>query len=1124
MRSRIAVKLFGITLLCVLVAILPGQGREKPAKPGQGREKPASSATKSTQAWTFEEALEQLRHSPRDPYLQYVAFQLARREKDAAAAIEQVEATLPHLGGRGEGRESQVDLFSIFTGSLAVQESLQLDTLRASTPNAEKVSGVRTGRATPTTGYSGALETPAGPDEKVGTAAKQAPYTVTEMVPVTETAYKQVVETVTDRDGKELTVCKQVPYTVTKMVPVSRIVKPEGTTNYPPASSKDGAPAKPEKEPEPLKSEPTNPKPMPAESDTRRMSRADEEGPPEKVEPKSEPKPIGLPSAPAPAPLYVPPAPPAVPLPAPSVAPVPPPPTDAQEQDDKKAREAAEKRKTEIVDVARLEGPEVKSHPWKKMLAGKKPELSPLAKFVPVDCYFVEFHSLGKMLEAMDLVDQWGTHLANQAIREARTQRIGDRLREQLVLEVDPKLRPFYDLAVEDVAVTGSDLFLREGSDVTLLFRMKQPAIFKQRVDGFLANAKKENQDAKRTTGTYMGVEYVHLSTPDHRLNVYSAYPQDDLHVRSNSLIGFLRIVEAIQGKHPNGKPVVRLADTDEFAYIRTLMPRGAAEEDGFIYLSDPFIRKQVSAKVKLTERHRMQCYNHLRMIGHGSMMYRTEYGKAPASLAELAKSGCAPGLFGEGPLTCPDGGTYGLSADGLFGTCSHHGHAHGLTPCCENYVKHVTGTEADEYLNFVQDYNEYWKTYFDPIALRIQITPQRYRIETIILPLIDNSIYSGLATAFGGAPEPLDALPVPKKNIFTLSLRLNKEKLLKEMDENLAKADEFISTADLSRVTGLTRKDLNRISMKSFRKFLDKGLGNQIAVHVYDAVPIVDVNLASMWGTLLSSGRSSQETELAMVGLGAIAASLSAPVYISIPVKDAKIVDDFLESLDPLFTNRFAAQGFEQDFYFLRKDKELTLRGNVLRFGPVKVRFFTGRIGDAFYIVICNKPFILDDLVALDAAVKGGTVQKGDSGPVGHAMMRMRAENWNQVMSDLNLGWAENNRVGCLDNLGLLSNVSRSMTASSNGKPPSADEVLRMADRLHDVHFFCPEGGHYQVSPDGKKCTCSVHGWYREPRQQEAPLPDSPSAKLMREFAGMSATLTFRKDGLQAVLVIDRK
>src|SRR5205085_9124938 len=127
----------------------------------------------------------------------------------------------------------------------------------------------------------------------------------------------------------------------------------------------------------------------------------------------------------------------------------------------------------------------------------------------------------------------------------------------------------------------------------------------------------------------------------------------------------FEHILAAIQGKTPDGKVVRRLGDTDEFAYIRTLMPRGAKEEDGLVYLSDPFIRRLVGPVVKLTERRRMLCYNHLRMIGPAALLYRTEHGRAPRSLGALARGQCAPGVFGEGDLACPDGGTYRLAADG---------------------------------------------------------------------------------------------------------------------------------------------------------------------------------------------------------------------------------------------------------------------------------------------------------------------------------------------------------------------------------------------------------------------------------------------------------------------------
>lgn len=1113
-------------------------------------------------AWTLEEALKQLRLYPRDSYLQYVAMQLARRENRAEAIGDNISRMNGDFRNPG-GRTDQVDLFSMFSGALAVQESLQLDTMKG------------------------------GADPRRRRQQNKVPI----------------------RDG-----------------------------------------------------------------------------------------------------------------------------------DEKKALAEEARRRAEKVQVSTLTGPTIKSHPWNTMLAGKKPDLGRLAKHVPEDFYLVEFRSLVKLLEVMDQSDLWSTHLFNQSAREARTQLVGERVKKQLAIETTKILRPFYDTVVEEVGVTGSDLYFREGSDVTLLFRSRQPEILRTRMNSFLANAEKANPSARRTEGDYLGIAYVHVGTPDRSISVFSAYPTPELHVRSNSRVTFERILEAIQGKDVKGKTVRRLGDIDEFAYIRTLMPRGAKEEDGFVYLSDPFIRRLVGPTVKLTERRRMICYNHLRMMSHAALMYQTEHGKPPASLEELAKAGCCPGEFGKNGLTCPDGGKYTLSADGLAGVCSHHGHAHFLTPCCEIPVKEVIGDEADEYKEFLEDYNQYWRTFFDPIALRIQITPERYRMETIVLPLLDNTVYTTMARVLGGKPEPLDALPVPKRNIFSLALRLNKRELLSQigMEDLLAepkakpKQDDRegerdnLKTANRFKVCGLamhgyhdtygsfpthvsfdkdgkktrlswrvhvlpfleedalykefrldepwdsdhnkklisrlpavyqsanakltaagktrlvapvgeqtmfpskqnkgtrladildgtsntimlveaddehavvwTKPDDLEIDLKmpltglairppgifiavfadgrveqirqtiqpqalaplftraggepvalrpedtieqrggrngggfslppelmrslKFGNFLAKGIGNQIGIHVYDSEPTFDFSLPSFFGQAMGTfgGRGIFGNESMLIGV--LIAALNAPVYVSLPVQDPKIVDEFLTRVDEylavLARERDSIGGLfsiDQDFYRLPLGQGHNIRAYGVRFGPLKWRFFWGRIGNGLYIA--SKPFILEDLIAITNGKEKPS--NPDSGPEAHGMVRIRPQNWDRVLTDYRLGWAENNREACLHNLGPLSSLSRSLTTKMPGRPADEmeQELRRLSARLFSVHFFCPEEGRYVVSPGGKEVTCSVHGSAMDPRQGRTPSDKSSLGKLLREFRDMTLALSFLEDGLRAVVTIDRK
>lgn len=765
------------------------------------------------------------------------------------------------------------------------------------------------------------------------------------------------------------------------------------------------------------------------------------------------------------------------------------------------------------VPIAGLTGPTIKSHPWGTMLvaqqiSGRKPQVSPLAMCVPEDQYFVLFRSLSKLMEGVDTSDLWGAHLLKQATKSAKTQRSSQRLKRQLAMRTDPLTRPFYDLVVEEVAITGSDLYFREGSDVTMLFTIKQPAVFRARMDGFLAEALKSREDAVRTTGKIAGVDFVQVSTPDRAICALSAYPKPTLHVRSNSKAAMERVLRAISGK---GK-MVRLGESTEFRYIRTLMARGDKREDGLVYLSDPFIRRLVGPQLKLTERRRMLCYNHLRMIGHASMLYRTQFGRPPESLDQLSARGCAPGAFGTGKLRCPCGGDYELSADGTTGTCSHHGHAHQLVPCLEIPLKRVTADEAKQYKQFVDRYSRYWQRFFDPIAIRIRITPQQYRAETIVLPLIDNTIYSTLAATLGGEPEPLDALPVPPRNIFSLAMRLNKKALLK--NEMLLRA--------LVRELEQEKLPLPTDGV-SVEQFLSQGLGNQVGMHVYDASPFVDFDLTGFMGMMIEefgAGRGGLDDE--MIPISFLVASLNAPVYLAVPVKDAEVVDKFLEQVDVLLAElarRPSEGGFievESDFYQVPLEgQDARVRCFALQVGPIKWRFFFARLGDGLYIA--SKRFILDDLAAAAKA------KRTDPGPTAHAMARVRAQNWKQVLPAFQLGWAESSRTACLNNLGPLSSIARAVSASRQG-PAKPGQLHREADRLHAVHFFCPDGGNYQVSPDGKQVTCTVHGTAAAPRQLPAPSPRSPMGRLIKDFGGATAELSFLEDGLHAIVTVDRK
>jgi hypothetical protein len=187
------------------------------------------------------------------------------------------------------------------------------------------------------------------------------------------------------------------------------------------------------------------------------------------------------------------------------------------------------------------------------------------------------------------------------------------------------------------------------------------------------------------------------------------------------------------------------------------------------------------------------------------------------------------------------------------------------------------------------------------------------------------------------------------------------------------------------------------------------------------------------------------------------------------------------------------------------------------IRFGPIKARLFWARIGDGLFLA--TQPFILEDLMALQTQLPR---TGAEAGPAAHGLFRVRAGHWNELLPADRLGWAESNREACLLNIGPLTSVLRALSAG--GIEGRLSEVANMAGQVMDIQFYCPEGGHYDVTPDGRAVRCSIHGSPADSYQSDRPAEGSEVARLMRSLNQFTASLTLQKDGLFASLELDRK
>src|SRR5207244_7592155 len=100
------------------------------------------------------------------------------------------------------------------------------------------------------------------------------------------------------------------------------------------------------------------------------------------------------------------------------------------------------------------------------------PRPEPLAELCPADNYYAAFHSPRALLETAELLDLWGGNLMRGLELHAADHRIRQRYEEQLCLPSARLAAKLPARTLRGVALTGGDLALREGSDVTVLFHV----------------------------------------------------------------------------------------------------------------------------------------------------------------------------------------------------------------------------------------------------------------------------------------------------------------------------------------------------------------------------------------------------------------------------------------------------------------------------------------------------------------------------------------------------------------------------------------------------------------------------------------------------------------------------
>ncbi|MFL5340269.1 MAG: hypothetical protein ACJ8F7_08960 [Gemmataceae bacterium] len=734
---------------------------------------------------------------------------------------------------------------------------------------------------------------------------------------------------------------------------------------------------------------------------------------------------------------------------------------------------ADEARTTSVSDVR---GIDVPSHPWRKMMGDQRPAAEPLAEWVPHDNYYVHFRDLASLLEFGELLDLWGTNLIHAFEFQDRDAFVRDRYERQLCLPSRRLAKVIPPDWVRGIAVTGSDPYLADGSDVTVILHLTRPTSFLREQDAFIHESRLQFGDEWETR------ELVHRSVavegfvgPWREVSLYRAAVGDFV-VCSNSLVGLQRVLDA------HAKALPPLSEALDFQYMRTVFRAEDSTEDGFAFLPDAFIRRLMGPAGKMKQRRRAEALGRLSLVQSAALFAAWDTGTIPADLPALyAATGLttADRNVAEGAPIAWDSARLARSA--AYNTLRF------ATPLIELSIDKITPTERRDYEAYRGDYLRLWNQFFDPVGIRFRRNAKQVQVEAYILPLIQSDRYRLLRQVTGGKPYPFTAAMTPPGTLMQFQLKLGQDEptstwlalrldddpaFTKRMELLLRSPRDPITAAELERAfwnlpltLGIGTKGAEN-EVEQLRSILRNWLGNdKPAVRTYKDVGLLRYDL------------------------------------------DAAHVRDMLNQLRQALSFVGASEGstLAQLFSFL-PEKEM----------PKSI--YAAQTGEAYYLSLredCLKRIIDHELETKRAVAAGKTFPEMPA----HTSLfiapsaRERAEGIRQYLEaqTRRRAWAGNAVWLPLHRAGVI------------GRDGNEADERAAALRWYGFEPISPDGAGFRYDRRLGEVVNVSHGSERQPTPHATLAVDAPVRRLMEQYRTLRTDLRFREDGIHTTVTFER-
>lgn len=546
------------------------------------------------------------------------------------------------------------------------------------------------------------------------------------------------------------------------------------------------------------------------------------------------------------------------------------------------------------VVLADLPGVPAEAHPWKTMLPSSRMAVPELALCVPMDRGLL---LLPQPKAALDELAGGGSNFlarVNAFSRQGSLDRdLIAKAQEDLGLGSGLGRRLLEAGGIRELAVFFPDLNFLGGMDLTVIAELT-PA-------------------ATPLVGLVIGAEPQPVATP--RGQAWRALLGQRLFLSTSR--SELDLAMALQNSGGRGS----LGGSDEFQVMLARLAPDAATR-AYAYFSDPFIRRLVGPAQRILQMRQAKARHDLETVAAGVELRRLDQPGAPLDPASLRTLGYLPA----------DLDLAGISVDGDGQVHSETwGSLARMRPVPTVPPRTVAAWEAEAYGRFRDQYSQYWRRYFDPIALRLDARAEAgYDLETFILPLLDESAYQALRRLLNPGPEPV----------------------LKQRPQwTQPQVATFSLPADWTSLLGLEPVSYRRSLALPIPEQLVAALGNEAHLAFLDAAPVVQIGGGSPAGLLDSPERLTQGGLMFLAPL--LLGPLTRPVVLAVPVRDRAAAQAGLSQVAQAveaFNGRHRSSEFEWRVH-QESDHRLILSGSL--FGVVSLRASI-ELQDQ-WLVICN-------------------------------------------------------------------------------------------------------------------------------------------------------------------------